>query len=224
MIFEPKRLATSWLAVAVAASDDDERPQLYRTVCVEWHPTGVRLVSTDGVLLLHAWVPAVGHDFDPEPPWERDAFDDFDVAMDVHGRAAGLCRFLLKLAKADDEEEPLVKEARLAYGTRVVEGTPSFDGMAPRYVSLELPHHEQVTLEVYEGEFPDWAALYAKRKPRATSELAMAVADTDRLARVGRIVGCEAVRYRYASSTGAVSVDFVAPDLTVSGLVMPVRA
>ena len=56
MRFDAPTLAHAWLAVAQASSTDKDMPYLYRSVTVEEHPNGVRLLATDRFVLLAAWV------------------------------------------------------------------------------------------------------------------------------------------------------------------------
>jgi hypothetical protein len=48
----------AWLNAFLATSQDDSRPVLYRTLSVEFYPTGAQFIATDGTVMFRAWAPA----------------------------------------------------------------------------------------------------------------------------------------------------------------------
>ena len=62
MLFSGQLFAQAWRSVAIAASDDPDRPALFRATNIELHPDGMRIVATDSYLMLHAWIHAKGDD------------------------------------------------------------------------------------------------------------------------------------------------------------------
>lgn len=220
-LFDARTLSTGWLSVALAAANDQERPALYRTVCVELFPTGVRLVSVDGFIALHSWVPNAAHSDEPEPDWDE-APATTAIAIDVHGRGRGLLGHLLKLARAKDA---VPFDVRLTIGLLPEEEGQTLEGMAPRWVMLDHPDHERVTLPVYEGEFPNWRKVLAGFEPHETDAVALNPEIVGRLAKLGKLhggVGTPLV-WRFGGRDRMALLEVGHGEPSVAGAAMPVR-
>lgn len=216
--FDALHLAPAWLAVAVAASSDADRPALYRTVSIELFPTGARLVSTDSYMLLRAWVPSIDHGDDPEPDLDEAPVLE-GVAIDPHGRGKGLLGHVLKLAAAKDAEP---QEVRLRIGEPPPDASGHLAGLAAPTVTLDHPDQERVILPQYEGSFPSWRKLASSFEAKSTTGIGLA---TDMLARLGKLgrVQPGPLVCRLGGEIGVISVEMPESEQNVCGLVMPVR-
>lgn len=225
MLFDAGRLGRAWLAVTQASGDDDEEPLLYRTVSVDLFGNGVRLAATDKCVLLHAWVPEHESSMDDGPSPDEVPIVAA-VARDLHGRAGGLLKHLLKLAKAAEKDEdggetPLV---RLTIGTAEA-SSGTFDGMEGPSVTLDHPDHERVVLDVMELPFPNW--------PRMTAGFSLAPTKT--VAWTPRVIGVLVkaasffdwlvpIECQFAGPKAGALVDLVGSDPAVAGMIMPTLA
>lgn len=221
MIFDAETLAQGWLSVAVASSSDKDRPQLHRTVLIEQHVEGVRLIATDSYVLLHAWVPNIEHDLDPEPDG---APDSIAVAMDPHGRAKSFLAHVLGLAQSAKKKDLPPVEVRLSLGvTDHDDNADSLPGMEATYAVLELPDTERLKLTVYDGSYPEWRALSRGFAATATDTIALAPSIVGRLAKLGAILSESTLGFSWAGPDKAARVELVGAPVTVEGLVMPCR-
>lgn len=115
-----RAFSRAWLAVQLAASDDDARPVLYRAVHIEEYPDGVRLIATDSYWLAMCWVGCGA--FDDEPPVIREPVATVTVA-DTEWRVRDLMRHVAKLTK---KEEAIDIPVRLDLATSLYdEDTPT---------------------------------------------------------------------------------------------------
>lgn len=169
MIFDAETLARGWLAVALASSKDDELPAFHRTLLIDAFPAGVRLAATDSYMLLWSWVPAIGHEGDPEPGHDEAPMASA-IPMDIHGRGKGLLAHVLKLATGKD---PVPIEITLTLGVTGSEGPEALPGMEATYIALAHPGSERVELQCYEGAFPMWQKFVADWKAQRTQGVAL---------------------------------------------------
>lgn len=219
--FDAAMFARGWLATSIAASTDDGRPALNRTVCIEAHPTGVRLISTDSYMLLRAWVPNRSHEYDRNAgePLLEEAPHATAVAMDPHGRASGLLKHAIKLAKDAGEHGPTVE---LRLNLDVIDAEPgALEGLEARYVTLELDGVERLKLGSYEGEFPNWRHL--RHETADTSVIALNPDIAARLGRLGTILPSSLLAFRWGGPDKVAAVTATAAEPAVTGLVMPCR-
>jgi hypothetical protein len=229
MMFDARHLARGWLSVALAASNDAERPALFRTVAVESFPEGVRLVATDSYVLLTAWVPCLDDDLAPEPEVDESPMVTA-VVMDPHGRARGLLGHLLGVANknrrdADMEDDGEVVPVKLSLGvvTNADKAAPTFEGLEAKYAAIEHPDHERLKLRTYEGSFPNWRALFVHHEATSTDAIALNPEVIGRLAKLGKLwPGCPLV-WHFGGELGAAAVHVARAENPVAGLVMPVR-
>lgn len=183
-----RAFSRAWLAVQLAASDDDARPVLYRAVHIEEYPDGVRLIATDSYWLAMCWV---GCDaFDDEPPVIRDPVATVTVA-DTEWRVRDLMRHVAKLTK---KEEAIDIPVRLDLATSLYdEDTPTLSPeLAPVRARFELPGRERTLARTVEADYPSWRQLLAANFDGAPSgQPATMFSDwmLDRFARIPRIVG-----------------------------------
>jgi hypothetical protein len=222
--FDALHLARGWLSVAIASGKDGYSPALCKTVAVESYERGVRLVATDSYMLLHAWVPNLDHDLEPEPELDE-APRVTAVVMDPHGRAKGFLAHLLKLAhKANGEDDPPV-EVKLSLGivTNADAAVPSLEGLEAKWAALDHPDHERLKLPVYDGNFPSWRALYSNFEAESTDAVALSTDLIGRLGKLGKWWPGNPLAWHFGGEHRAAAVDVLHAENPVSGLVMPVR-
>lgn len=221
--FDARTLARGWLAVALASAADDDRPQLDRTVSIEAYPEGLRLAATDSVVLLHAWVPNIEHDLDPEPSFDEAPYARA-VAFDPHGRGRGFLRHALKLAALAAKEDREPPEIRVELGVvEAEENTGLLPGLEARYVVLDMPDVERLKLGTYEGGFPNWRTITAAFVAVSTQAIALSTVVVARLAKLGRIQPGTLLGFEWAGHEKAARFELIESDPRVEGLVMPCR-
>lgn len=211
-------MATAWLNVYQAAGQDDGRPMLYRTVCVEvLDETSVRLVSTDTVLLLTSSVREGMAPVSPDEVAMRTI-----VAIDEDERAKALFKFVAKDVKAKDQPATV----RLSVGSIESDTAPTLmPELARLGLSIEYAA-ERLVLPLFEGGFVDWRRLMTHREACATEVVSWSPWAMGRLAAMRSVdvddITTGALTIEHAGPLGAarVTVD-VWPEVT--GLVMPMR-
>lgn len=227
MRFDAPTLALAWLSVAQASGSDKTEPTLDRTVAIETHPGGVRLVATDRYVLLSAWVPALdGHA--AEPPHFDEAPDRVVVTQDADARGKGLLSYLIKLAHlGKDDEAPygslvvdLEFDVRLPAG---VDADQPLEGLEPTYAVLDVPDTERVYLPIIVSDYPDWRRLLDDFTPQTTDRIALPL---ERLHRLGALRRwCPGpLRWTFGgeASVARVALDgYGERDPAIAGLVMP---
>lgn len=177
MRFDGPTLARAWLAVMAATGDDRNIGKTYKTISLEQHLRGLRLVAADGRLLLTAYVPDLDHHYDGDPEPEEPA-EQINVVADRKGRARGLLGHVLALAAETDPDAyaPGDIEVRVDFkqehahtrGSGPVQ--PTLEGMEPDYATLTVPGRERLNIEIVTNSFPDW-----RRVPRHASRSALGV-------------------------------------------------
>jgi hypothetical protein len=225
VIFSPFLLARGWLSVAIASSKDDDRPALSRTVLVEQHSTGVRIVATDSYVLLHTWIP------DDEHPWETapgidEAPTSTAVVRDPHGRGKGFLHHALQLASAAEKDDLAeAPEIHLDLGVVLVEDSerPSFAEMAPSWCVLEMPDKERLKLPLYEGDYPNWRPLMARFEAEPTELVALTPEIIGRLEKLGKLQPDSKFGFRFGGPDKAMDFELLHAEQPVTGRVMPCR-
>lgn len=228
MHFDAPTLALAWLSVAQASGNDATVPTLDRTVAIEQHAHGVRLVATDRFVLLTAWVPSLTGDGDE--PRVEEAPDRTVVTQDSDGRGKGLLAYAIKLAKLGrDEEVPygdlvveLEFDVRLPVG---VNADQPLDGLEPTYAVLTLPDTSQEHLPIIVSDYPDWRPLLHDFRAESTDRIGLPL---ERLYRLGGLRRWNAGPLRWTfggeASVARVALDsYSERDPSIQGLVMPAR-
>lgn len=190
MRFEAPVFAKAWLSVALASGTDKELVTLHKTVAIEIHENGVRLLATDRYMLLTAWVPDLDTPNDSAPD-VADAPLRTVVAVDSDARGKSLLNYALTLWRrsldsggvppAGEEFEINVEFDQRMPGDAAA-GT--FAGMESRYVVLDVPDTERVWLEVVEAVYPDWRPLVHEHTPETTKVIHL---NPERLGRLGQL-------------------------------------
>lgn len=219
-------LARAWLSVAQASGRDADVPLLHRTVALEAHRDGVRLVATDRYVVLHAWVPSADNDL-AEPPDLSELPESTWVAADPHGRAKGLMAHLLKI-HSDEEAKPGIVTVDL--GVRAPDEGPqaTFEGLETVWVVLTYPNHERLRLETIQQDFVSWRHPLASFQPVRTTAIALNPDIVRRLAKLGPLHGNAALRWHFGGPDKVALIEIGAQgvepgDVHVQGGVMPIR-
>jgi hypothetical protein len=226
VIFDARYIARSWLAVALASSKDG-LPAYDRTVHIEEHLGGVRLVATDTHVLLHSWVPDVNHKLEDEP--ELDEVPAVTAtAMDPHGRAKGFLAHALKLAAQaeKDSDDPIDVRLRLRVaGVREEDDrrAPGLPGMEALSVVVEMPDIERVVLDSYEGQWPAWRTVLGGFTAVETDVVALNPDVVGRLAKIGKIHDGALLGWRFGGPEKAARLEVLQAEPHVDGIVMPCR-
>jgi hypothetical protein len=225
-IFDGATLARGWLSAAIASGSDGGIPVLDRTVLIEEHLDGVRLIATDKYVLLRAWVPNLDDRGASEPGLDE-LPDEVAVAIDPHGRGKGFFGHVLKLAREAEkaaQDEPTVGMTLGVVEQFGDEDRPVFAGMETRYVDLTLPGTERLRLPIFEGVYPDWRALLTGFEAIETKRVALTPDMAGRLGKLGKIHGGEApLFFAWGGEQKAARVHVGLSWPAVDGLVMPCR-
>jgi hypothetical protein len=221
--FDAGDFARGWLSVALASSNDEARPQLYRTVLVELYPEGVRLVATDSYMLLTSFVPAINRYDDTEPGVDEKPVATA-IAIDMHGRAKGFLGHMLKLEAAAAKQELAPPELRMSLGIVDSDDDQSaFEGFEVRWLVLEHPDNERLRLQSYEGTFPTWQTLTETFKGKSTKAVALNPDLVGRLCKLGKLHGNRPLVWEFGGANKAARVSIEDATPRVDGLVMPLH-
>lgn len=218
--YDANLFARAWLSVALASGKDKGRPQLNRTVNIETFEDGVRLVATDGLILLYSFVPTIEEEGIATDPGLDAAPIRTATAIDHHGRALSLMAHLNTTTVADDEDRKRA-QVRIEFDVAAPEHVGQLDGMEAECLALEHPDHERVVLSTYDGEYPHWRKLVEGFTPRRTEAVAINPELVARLARLGKYHG-GALIWRWGGVKKPAGIEIDNGDPFVGGLVMPV--
>ncbi len=220
MHFNAWQLSRAWQSVALAQGDDDARPALYRTTLIEMYPEGIRLISTDGYILLKGWVPAADS-LDDEPG--ADVLpDDVAIASDRDQRVISLMKYAQQLCRHDGVDTPIT--IRFGFGEMSGEqGTIA--GLTQTSVWFHLGHDydERIETPQFEGQFPNWRPLWFGHRHQQTGYISFGAGGILRLGKLSNLWGKAAIEFSLGGSIGVAKVHIKASDVFVDGLVMPVE-
>lgn len=204
--------ALAWLNAFLAASTDEERPALYRTLSVEFFPAGLQIIGCDGTALFRTWV------------GEREQWPEIEeapsrsvVVMDPDGFGVGYMRTLLRVtADEDHAAEELVistaeadEEATLALGAEFMSERLTLRACGQR-----------LDLRLYEGTYPNWRALrLGLEEIERVDGLTIA---TRLFGLVGKLKAASAVDLEFHGDTRHVAFTATG-DVEIRGVLMPMR-
>lgn len=200
--FNAGQLATAWLNVAQATGDDDHRPIMYRTTLLEIHTEGVRLVATDGLLLLYSWVPYASDDL-ANPPAERTKPSEAHIVMDPDKRMLDLMKFMRREAK---EAAKVDRSCHVDLSIQQADdpgGQQVIDSMLAPFVFRASTDRERLELPTFDSKYPDWRAVVKGAKPEATATVKFS---TDTFVRLGRLLDIGALTLEPSGAIGLVSL------------------
>lgn len=231
MIFDAPTLALSWLSVAQASASDKNLVTLDRTVAIEEHPNGLRLVATDRYVLLTAWVPRLTKEHLPEPGIE-DAPIRTVVTQDSDSRGRGLLDYILKIDRRDElaRQDPGAVTVEVEFDVRLPVGANAdqpLEGLEPTYAVLTVPDVERVYLPIIVSDYPDWRPLVDGFTATSTDKIGLPLERLHRLAGLKKWnVG--PLRWTFGGPEKVALVEIDPPDGDlraphVTGLVMPAR-
>lgn len=228
MRFDAPTLARGWLAVAQAASTAKaDHPLIFKTVVIEEHVTGVRLIATDMRIMLTTFVHDLEHYYETRVP----GIDEVPLRTVITGDPDGLGKHLfghaLSLWGRQDIEQyvPGQLEASIEFDVRMPAGDqPTLEGLEPTFVRVRIPDEIEAFLPVVVTEpvtAESWRKITAAHVPMEAHELALAPEILGRVGKVGRhAVG--PVTWVFGGERNAALVEWRESDPGVSGLVMPV--
>lgn len=223
MRFDAPTFARAWLSVAQASSADKDIPTLNKTVAIEEHLHGVRLVATDRFVLLAAWIPNLDTDRDAEPEVDE-APDRTVVAADGDGRAKSLFGYVLSLASRDEGYSEGDLEVRVQFDARLPAGSDAdaevLEGMEPVYTVLDVPDTEKVWVPVMQADYPDWRPIIYGHISESTDKIEFNPELVERVTKV-RKWSFGSLRWQFGGTQGAALIEFPESDPHVSGVVMP---
>lgn len=208
--------ATAWLNAAVASSQSDARPALYRTLSVEFFRTGIQFVGCDGTMLFRTWAPYsdVGDLPAPHPDTDETP-EDSVVVSDVDKFALGFMRTLLSAAEDYQEVgfavEPVEKPEEPALGDELTEYALTLTALG-----------QHLSCPLYEGEYPNWRALEFGLD---AAELVDGMTLATRLFRsVGKLKGVSGLDCSFRGSERAIDIrSHELSAASIRGLLMPMR-
>lgn len=229
MRFDAPTLALAWLSVTQASGSDKTLPTLDRTVAIEQHPGGVRLVATDRFILLTAFVADL--DSHHEAPGFADAPERTVITQDTDARGKGLLGYALKLAKLNTDDASPYGDltVELEFDVRLPPGVNQdvpLDGLEPTYAVLTMPDRSQEHLPIIVSDYPDWRALLSGFRPIPTDVINLPL---DRLYRLGglRRWNLGPLRWQFGGPTSVAMVTLAEHGAErapfIEGLVMPSR-
>ena len=148
-------LAIAWLNCYLAASQDEDRAVLYRTICIEVFNDGVHLIGCDGSVVFRSWVPAVSCDGHAWPLLEE-APERSIVVMDPDGFGIGFMRELLRVTNEEGHEyEALTLTTAVADADATIALGQEF--MTERLILRACG--QRIDLRLFEGPYPNWRAV-----------------------------------------------------------------
>lgn len=221
MTLPAREFASGWLNTSLASGSDDKQPSLYRTVLVETFGTeALQLVASDGSMLLRCTMESTSGGLGLHSPTIDTVPDEVHIVVDRHGRMRNLMGWVLREAKTadndDDEYPPVSLEVRSGERPMVPTLSPDLD----RRVLVVSTEHERLDLDLYEGSYLSWRALFAGHVQVATAEMAF---NPTLLARLGKL---REIRDYVTFSFGGPNAGacFVAAgEPSIEGVLMPVR-
>lgn len=215
-----RRFALAWRAVFAAASDDAHRTELCDTVLLEQHDDrGIRLVSTDTVAMLWAWVGYTEAD-QLAPPELEEAPDRTLLVADYSGLPRTLFAHIIGSTKTKEGVDRL-SPLRIRVGVFEERGNqPTLGSEVDRAGVILFYANEAVALPVVEVDFPTWRTVAQARPARGLKRVGFR---PDYLRFMGgiRIDDAEAVELDLLGKAGIALR--VPGDPIIHGRVMPVR-
>lgn len=212
-------LASSWLNCALASSEDENRPVLYRTILVEVFKGGVQLVATDSWMLLAAFVPTDADDLTPPPPTIDESPIETHVVMDPDKRMQSLMRFVLTDAKAA-EKAGVPCDLTLSISSAESPSEPTLDPSLDRSMFIVQTDNERLALPIYEGDYPTWRALLAAHREEPTGTLALNPTLLGRFGKLKNFAG--PISMILNGATGMIALSSPADESYLFGGVVPV--
>jgi len=208
-------VADAWAPVWCATSDDDARPILHRTLCIEWFEgDGCRLIATNSYVLLTSWLGVTDHE--PEPSLDSKP-DLVTIVSDTDKRGLGLIKYAAANAKKDKDSEGNWHRTALKIGKpRSSTKTPALADELEQQVLTVGYEGETVELPIMEAEYPSWRSLLI-REHTPVDTLTVSSTVMGVLAKTGR-----EFTMRFSGELGGVAIETLG-GTPIRGLYMPMR-
>lgn len=208
---------TAWLNAAIAASQEEVRGPLYRTLSIEFFPTGVQFVGCDGTMLFRTWAPYadIGDLPAPHPEWDE-APEDTVVVSDVDKFAVGFMR-TLSSALPDYEVE-----LAIAVEPAEEEAEPPLGEELRTYLLTLAALGQRLSCKLYDGPYPDWRRAQFGLDP---AERVDGMRLATRLFRsVGKLIGIAGVDCSFRGDEKAIEISSTSEfGPSLRGILMPMR-
>lgn len=214
-------LARVWLSTAIAQSTDESRPVLCHTTLVEVYPTGLRLVSTDSVILVAGWVPLSGTAHEEPGLGRRPEMSV--VVRDLDGRARSLLGYLKGVTNGEPEGKAEPVDVLLyTHEPRTAQAT--FEGLEATRFVLEVPGEERLTLDTIDAPFPTWRQLFREFRAAPVDQSTWGHDGILRLGQLSKFWGKAPMRITFGGPNKPLLVDLDTTHLDASlrALAMPI--
>lgn len=219
MRFDGPTLAHAFLAVFAAANTSKDSPT-YKTLAIREHLYGVRLVATDGKMMLTAWVPNLENHYEEPPAWDQEP-EQIVVISDADARGRGLAGYVCSLANryTPADYAPGTIELEVDFHKRLPAGAAgnqeTLEGMEATYAVFSVPDTEKVYLEIYPIGYPDPGPALAKHVPTRTLDQRLDPELLERLTKVRKHADGD---LRFTFGARSIRVDFPESDPRIRGL------
>jgi hypothetical protein len=230
MRFDGPTFAHAFLAVFAAASTD-AKSVFHKSVALEVHLRGIRLVANDGRMMLTAYVPQLEDHYD-KPPSDDTAPERTIVLNDDDGRGRGLLGYVCQLGARHrygfEDYTPGAVELRVDHDQKLPPGATdqeTFEGMESVYTSLHVPDREKVHLQLVPVDYPDWRRTLAHQQDKAGARRAVDL-NPETLERLGKVRkhAHGALRVTLGRTPKALCrVEFLDSDPYVLGAILPLE-
>jgi hypothetical protein len=211
------RCAVAWLNAYLAHSEDEARPQLYRTLAVEVFEGGVQFVGCDGHMLFRTWAPLKAQP-NADMPLLEEAPERTVVVMDVEKFAQGFVRTLKSTAS---QEENKYAPAAITIEEAPPTDQPLLGEAFAAEVLVLRAFGQRLTCRLYDGEFVNWrAANFGLKAGEQVDGLKLSV----RLfATAGKLSGFLGLDCAFHGENSAIEIYGKGDHAEVRGLLMPMR-
>lgn len=226
--FDGPTFAHAFLAVFNATGTDKHLPTTHKTIALEQHLRGIRLVASDRAVMLTAFVPDLDHYYDNPPTLDVEP-ERTVVVSDHRGRGRNLMGFVCTLGVEQrfgfEDYAPGTVELRVEFDQvmPVDDGVQeSFEGMTPRAALLTIPDREKVYLETVPVTFPDWRATISRHDPSNAGAVAVDPSIVERLAKAGKHARGP-LHLTFGGAHGLALVEYPDSDPLVHGALVPAK-
>jgi hypothetical protein len=225
--FDGPTFAHAFLAVFNATGTDKHLPTTHKTIALEQHLRGIRLVASDRAVMLSAFVPDLDHYYDNAPTLDVEP-ERTVVVSDYRGRGRNLMGFVCTLGTEQrfgfEDYAPGTVELRVEFDQvmPVDDAQESFDGMTPRAALFTIPDREKVYLETVPVTFPDWRATISRHDASSAGTVAVDPSIVERLAKAGKHAHGP-LHITFGGTHGLALVEYPDSDPLVHGALVPAK-
>lgn len=202
----------AWLNAFLATSQEESRTVLYRTLSVEFYPTGAQFIAVDGTVLFRTWVPA-SNAIVANWPADNEKPDVSVVVMDADKFASTFMNTLRTACSEFPTELTITVDQEES-------DQPSLDeSLVPNVLTLSaLGQHLHCRL--LDQPFPNWRQFRFGIDP---AELVEGMRLAKRLfATVGKLRGVSGVDMTFHGESNRIEI-IASGTSEVRGMLMPMR-